>query len=120
MRSASARLGAGIVVAASLFVGCKWLPFPARSEGEKLWRARCSECHGYDGAGNTPQYMGNYKADLLDDTWQHGAEPGSWAVVIKQGIFGSMPANQDLTREQVDALVHYLRQLRHEEQPGGR
>jgi hypothetical protein len=64
--------------------------------------------------------MGDYKADLLDDSWEHGGDPGSWAVVIKEGVFGSMPANPDLTHEQVDALVHYLRQLRHEEAPAPR
>jgi mono/diheme cytochrome c family protein len=90
---------------------------PKRSVGETLWRQRCAECHGLNGSGNTPRYMGNYKADLLDDSWEHGAEPGAWEVVIRQGVFGSMPANPDLTREQTRALVEYLRQLRGEARP---
>ena len=100
--------------------GCDTL-FPKRSEGEKLWRDRCAQCHGVTGNGNTPQYMGNYKADLTDDSWSHGGEPGSWAVVIRQGVFGSMPANPDLSRQQVRALVDYLRVLRGEKirQPAG-
>jgi hypothetical protein len=61
--------------------------------------------------------MGNDKADLLDDSWDHGGDPGSWGVVIKDGIFGDMPANPDLKPQQVDALVHWMRVLRHEEQP---
>jgi mono/diheme cytochrome c family protein len=80
--------------------------------GEKLWRQRCAECHGRDGAGNTPRYMGNYKADLLDDSWQHGGDPGSWEIVIREGILGQMPDNEDLDREKVEALVEHLRQLR--------
>jgi mono/diheme cytochrome c family protein len=120
VRNATWRAGAGIVLATALLAGCQWIPIPGRSEGERLWRARCSECHAYDGSGNTPKYMGDYKADLLDDSWQHGGDPGSWGVVIREGIFGSMPANHDLTREQVDALVHHLRRLRHEELPEGR
>ncbi|HEV8240275.1 MAG TPA: c-type cytochrome [Thermoanaerobaculia bacterium] len=111
------RLVAGtvvFVVATSLaLAGCDAL-FPKRSEGEKLWRDRCAQCHGVAGNGNTPQYMGNYNADLTDDSWTHGAEPGSWAVVIRQGVFGSMPANPDLSRQQVQALVDYLRELRGE------
>ena len=95
--------------------GCDLLP--KRSVGEQLWRDRCAECHGLDGAGNTPRYMGNAKADLLDDSWEHGREPGSWGVVIREGVFGSMPANPDLNHEQVRALVEYLRQLRGEAQP---
>jgi cytochrome c1 len=65
--------------------------------------------------------MGNYKADLTDDTWIHGPDPGSWAAVIEQGVFGSMPANPDLSKEQVRALVDYMRQLRGEivRRPGG-
>ena len=103
-----------LVVALSLaLAGCDTL-FPKRSEGEKLWRDRCAQCHGIAGNGNTPQYMGNYKADLTDDSWSHGGEPGSWAVVIRQGVFGDMPANPDLSRQQVQALVDYLRVLRGE------
>ena len=100
---------------ALLATGCDLLP--KRSLGESLWRERCSECHGLDGAGNTPRYMGNYKADLLDDSWEHGGEPQAWEVSIRRGIFGVMPANPDLTTEQVRALVHYLRELRGEASP---
>jgi len=115
-RLATTRTSAAAVLAlfvAVALAGCDTL-FPARSEGENLWRKRCSECHGIGGDGNTPQYMGNYDADLTDDSWKHGSDPGSWAVVIRQGVFGSMPANPDLSRQQVDALVQYLRQLRGE------
>jgi mono/diheme cytochrome c family protein len=101
-------LAAGVALA-----GCDTI-FPQRSEGEKLWRQRCAECHGITGNGNTPQYMGNYKADLTDDSWSHGSDPGSWAATIRQGVFGSMPGNPDLSRQQVAALVDYLRQLRGE------
>ena len=99
-----------LVIAVGL-TGCDALMTPA-SPGEKLWRQRCAECHGRDGAGNTPRYMGNYKADLIDDSWQHGGDPGSWEIVIREGVFGSMPANEDLSSEQVEALVQHLRQLR--------
>jgi mono/diheme cytochrome c family protein len=114
--------GTVILVAASslALAACDTL-FPKRSEGEKLWRDRCAQCHGIDGKGNTPQYMGNYNADLTDNHWSHGAEPGSWGVVIRQGVFGDMPANPDLSRQQVQALVDYIRVLRGEKvrQPTG-
>jgi mono/diheme cytochrome c family protein len=102
-------LAVGALVAAALG-GCDLLP--QRSEGEKLWRARCAECHGLDASGNTPRYMGNANADLLDDSWQHGEGSGAWSIVIREGVFGSMPSNPDLTREQVKALVDHLQELR--------
>jgi mono/diheme cytochrome c family protein len=103
-------LGIAAAVVASTVAGCGLLP--QRSEGEKLWRARCAECHGVDASGNTPRFMGNANADLLDDSWQHGDGPGAWSVAIREGIPGSMPPNPDLTREQVRALTDYLRELR--------
>lgn len=111
-RAAALAAAAGLALALS---GCDL--FPWRSEGERLWRQRCAECHGLDGSGNTPRYMGNYKADLLDDTWQRGGDPGDWAVMIREGLFGEMPPNEDLTPEQVRALTDYLRVLRGEAQP---
>jgi mono/diheme cytochrome c family protein len=109
--------GLPLAAAATLFVAGTFLAacdtlMPKRSEGEKLWRDRCQECHGVDGSGNTPRYMGDSKADLLDDSWEHGGDRGSWEMVIRDGIFGSMPDNDDLTKQQLDALVEYLRQLR--------
>jgi hypothetical protein len=58
--------------------------------------------------------MGNHKADLTDDTWQHGSDPPAWGLVIREGVFGTMPGNPDLSREQVEALVQHLRALRGE------
>ena len=110
---AAGTLVLALAAAGVALAGCDTI-FPKRSEGEKLWRQRCSQCHGIAGDGNTPQYMGNYAADLTDDSWQHGSDPGSWAVTIREGLFGNMPANPDLSREQVAALVDYLRQLRGE------
>ena len=109
-----ARAAAAVALLAGAAIGlagCDEL-MPARSAGEKLWRQRCAECHGRDGSGDTPRFMGNYKADLLDDTWEHGGDEGSWEMVIRDGVFGSMPANEELTPDQLQALVDYLRQLR--------
>lgn len=105
-------LAALAILPALAALGCDLLP--RRSLGEQLWRDRCAECHGIDGSGNTPRYMGNAKADLLDDSWERGGDPGAWEVMIREGVFGTKPANPDLTREQVRALVDHLRQLRGE------
>jgi mono/diheme cytochrome c family protein len=86
--------------------------FPRRTEGEKLYRRLCARCHGYDGAGNTPRYMGNTWADLTDDSWRHGGDAGAMEIVVREGVFGEMPANPELTREEMRQLLDYLQTLR--------
>jgi mono/diheme cytochrome c family protein len=103
--------GAALALAAVLLAGCDLID-PSRSDGERLYRRLCADCHGSDGSGNTPRYMGNYKADLLDDHWQNGSDSGAWEIVIRDGVFGEMPANPDLSNAEVQELVRYLRQLR--------
>jgi mono/diheme cytochrome c family protein len=83
-----------------------------RSPGEKLWRSECASCHGLDGAGNTARYMSNAGADLIDDSWEHGSDPGSWALVVREGVFGEMQPNEDLTDAEIQLIIGYLRELR--------
>jgi mono/diheme cytochrome c family protein len=97
--------------AALLLAGCDEV-LPRRSEGEKLYRRLCAQCHGVDGSGNTPRYMGTYQADLLDESWQHGGGEGDIKRVIREGVFGRMPDNPDLTAAQVDAIYEHLMALR--------
>ncbi len=86
----------------------------SRTPGERLWRQRCAKCHGLDGAGNTPRYMGDPYANLLDDGWRTGGDRYSLENVIREGVFGKMPANPDLTVEEMRDLLTHLRQLRGE------
>ena len=114
-------LGAGVSILGLMIfsfgsTGCE---IPAaldrRPEGEKLWAKRCGRCHGVDARGNTPKYMGNPAVDLTDDRWRHGGpDDYSLELIIREGIFGSMPRNEDLTREQMRALIQHLRRLRAE------
>lgn len=104
---------AGVALGTS---GCDLLP--QRSAGEKLWRANCAECHGLGGAGNTPRYMGKIYADLLDDTWRSGSDSIAVADVIRNGVFGEMPAYDQLSEEEIRLLVTYIRELRGEAAPG--
>jgi len=89
-------------------------PFRARSPGEKLWGKHCAGCHGFDAAGNTPRYMGNVWADLTDDSWRASGDEYAIHAVIRDGVFGEMPANPDLTDEEIRAIVDWLYRLRGE------
>lgn len=114
-----ARTAAGVALAlaaAALLSACDQL-FPHRSAGEKLYRDNCAECHGLDGAGNTPGYMGNAYADLRDNLWKHGGDPDSMQVVVRNGVFGAMPKFDQLSPKEVREVVDYVRVLRGEKAP---
>lgn len=88
--------------------------FAPRPLGEQLWRDRCAACHGVDGRGNTPRYMGKPYADLSDGLWRNDGDPDSVAEVVRSGVFGEMPANPDLTAEEMAALLDWIYGLRGE------
>lgn len=96
--------------------GCGLIP--ERSPAEKLWRENCAECHGLTGAGNTPRYMGKIYADLLDSTWRTSGDSIAMAEVIRTGVFGEMPAFDQLSDQEIRLLVTYIRELRGEVAPG--
>jgi mono/diheme cytochrome c family protein len=89
-----------------------------RSPGESLWREHCAKCHGLDGNGNTPGYMGETFADLRDDLWQAGGNDGAMEGVIRSGVFGKMPGYPQLTPEEVRAILDYIHVLRGESTSG--
>ena len=85
-----------------------------RTPEERLYRKHCSQCHGIDGSGNTPAYMGDPYADLTDEFWRSGSGgDDSVRRVIREGVFGKMPGfTQQLTGPEVEGLVKHMRSLR--------
>ena len=88
--------------------------FEHRSRGDQLWRKYCADCHGIDGAGNTVEYMGNAWADLRDDQWKNGGDPESIEQVVRAGVFGAMPAHDELSSGDMKAVIDWLYKLRGE------
>lgn len=87
----------------------------SRSPEERLWRKFCADCHGLDGRGNTPKYMGNPAADLTDDYWKSfSGDRYGWEQAIREGIPGQMPPNDQLSDEEVRLILRYLAELRGE------
>ena len=107
-----------LVLAVQLLSACTRLEMMlADSEGERLWIQHCANCHGLDGAGNTPRSMGNQYADLIDDNWSRGGDQVALEESIREGVVGQMPEFEDLSRDEVKELVHYIRELRGERKP---
>lgn len=99
------------LMALGVAVGACGQLFSTRSRGEQLYRQRCARCHGIDGRGNTPQWMGDPIADLTDDDWRYGGDPPSIEDTIRDGIFAKMPPNKDLSPDELKELTNYVLSL---------
>jgi putative heme-binding domain-containing protein len=74
-------------------------------EGESLFRANCSPCHGFNARG------GARGPDLTSGRWIHGGSDKAIFQTISQGVPGTeMPANA-FEEGETWALVAYLRSL---------
>ena len=87
-------------------------------EGKKLFETRCFVCHGRGGKGDGPSATGlaEKPQDLTDPNWQKSNTDDLIGVVIKEGGVaigktGAMPPNPDLTKEQLQSLVAFVRSL---------
>jgi cytochrome c oxidase cbb3-type subunit 3 len=77
----------------------------AIKQGQNIYRGRCAVCHGIDAKG----YRGS---DLTTGDWVHGGTDAQIARTISKGVPGTeMPANPNLSEDEVWMLVAYLRTL---------
>jgi len=100
-------------LAASALVGAQERPAgnplagdaAAVRQGQNIYRGRCAVCHGIDAKG----FRGS---DLTTGDWVHGGSDEQIARTIKAGVPGTeMPANPNLSDDEVWMLVAYLRTL---------
>ena len=87
-------------------------------DGQKLFQTRCFVCHGRDGKGDGPSASGlaEKPQDLTDASWQRTTSDDRIRSVIRGGgaaigKSGAMPPNPDLTPEQIQGLVAFVRGL---------
>jgi len=74
-------------------------------EGDSLFRANCSPCHGLSAKG------GGRGPDLSANRWAHGSSDADIFRTITQGVSGTeMPAN-GFEDSEVWAIIAYLRSL---------
>lgn len=80
-------------------------------EAKRLFKQRCSKCHGPDGTGNTTSGQVIGATNLTDPEWQERVDDKRLVTSIKHGR-GQMPAfSEKLTEEQIASLVLYVRTL---------
>jgi mono/diheme cytochrome c family protein len=113
MRTSFLRRAAGFVVAAALLA-----PVPARAasaakpDGKDLWSTHCILCHGETGAPG-PQAAKLGVANLSLAKWQASRTDDQIRKIITEGKQDTLmrPFGDDLTKEEIDALVTYVRGL---------
>ena len=91
---------------------------PAVQAGEKLFQTRCFVCHGRDGKGDGPSStsLAEKPQDLTDPNWQRSTPDERLHLAIQGGGLAigrsdAMPPNSDLTEEQIQSLIAYVRSL---------
>jgi cytochrome c6 len=86
------------------------LPGIAEDPGADTFKVRCVMCHGTDGSGNTPAGK-IFKAASLTDAMVITKSDDELHTVIKNGKNKMPPFKTQLTDEQIDAVIGYIRRL---------
>jgi mono/diheme cytochrome c family protein len=89
-----------------------------QADGQRVFQTRCFVCHGRGGKGDGPSASGlaEKPQDLTDANWQRSTPDDRIRSVIQGGgtaigKTGAMPPNPDLTQEQIQGLVAFVRSL---------
>lgn len=104
------------------------LPAGADAAGAALYDERCAKCHGRTGEGGIRVTMIGSAPYTYVLSPGFGAGTGEWASdpvafqkLVLEGIPGTvMPANGDLTRDELSSLYAYTQMLRAQQQAAGR
>ncbi len=82
---------------------------------EKMWKAKCSSCHGMDGKGQTAQGKKEGVRDMTTAAYQKEVTDDRIKTSLKDGVKKNgnevMPAFGDLKDDQVEGLVKHIRAL---------
>lgn len=80
------------------------------ADGATVYQARCASCHGFDlrGSDNGPSQL-----SIVYEPGHHGDD--SYRSAIRNGVgqhhwaFGNMPAVPDITDEQIERVIIFIR-----------
>ena len=86
------------------------VPLTADADGASVYQARCASCHGEDLRGTD---KGPSQLSIVYEPNHHGDE--SYRSAIRNGVaqhhwgFGNMPAVEDITDDQIERVITYIR-----------
>lgn len=86
-------------------------PIPADAGGATVYALRCASCHGEDLRGTD---KGPSQLSIVYEPNHHG--DNSYRAAIRNGVpqhhwgFGNMPVIEDITDEQVELVIGYIRE----------
>ena len=108
-----ARLLASIAATSVLFSATALAETDKKTE--RLWKAKCSSCHGQAGKGDTEKGTQMKIPDMTTAEFQAQKDDDFKKAILngvkteKGGVKKEMDPFKDLTPEQVDALIAYIR-----------
>ena len=97
----------GAVLTAMCLLGT---PANAQGGGEKVYKAKCANCHGPDGAGATPVGKITKARDFCSEEVKKETDE-EWTAIIVKGK-NKMPAyDKKITDAEIKDVVAYIRGL---------
>jgi len=80
-------------------------------DAKQLFDSKCAKCHGKDGRAKSMRGKLTHARDLTSGEWQNSVTDERLFNSISNGK-GKMPSfKKDLSEDQIDALVAYVRRL---------
>lgn len=85
-------------------------PIPSGANGAEVYQARCASCHGEDLRGTD---KGPSQLSIVYEPNHHGDD--AYRAAIRNGAvqhhwgFGNMPAVEDITDDQIELVIGYIR-----------
>jgi mono/diheme cytochrome c family protein len=107
------------IAAGSFLISASALAQMDPKKVERAWKAKCSSCHGAAGKGDTEKGQQMKIVDMTSAEFQAKKDDELRSVILngvkkeKGGVKQEMDAFKgDLTPEQVDALIGYIRSFK--------
>ncbi len=93
-------------------------PAETDKKTERLWKAQCASCHGPEGKADTEKGQKMKVQDMTTAQYQAKKDDEFKKAIVdgvqteKDGVKQEMDAYKDLTPEQVNALIAYIRSFK--------